>query len=98
MEIYIFYHICLHFPFVNILFITFIFILLYRIIMTPDRDLDLGFSCPPLIVPSHPASSFLLDFIVYCPGSSPLSPYINPVLYKQNNKICHLPSITLVIF
>jgi len=36
-------------------FITFIFIWLFRLIMTPDRDLDLGFHHPPLIVLSHPA-------------------------------------------
>ena len=30
--------------------------------------------------------SFLLDFVVYCSGSSPLPPYINPVHYKEEKQ------------
>jgi len=45
-----------------------------------------GFPYPPwlfqVILHSYPLL-FLIDFVVYCSGSSPLPPYINPVHYKE---------------
>jgi len=61
------------------------------------------FPYPPLlfqVIPHSIPFYFSFIFIVYCSISSPLSPYINPVLYKPKNKkknqICQLPSIILI--
>jgi len=51
---FMFYHVHVHFSFVNIYFITFIFILLFWLIATQDWDLHCQIPLSSLIVPSHP--------------------------------------------